>query len=111
LQECGNVPGGDRQIFQDLQHRDRFGNFKIKGLVGETIGYAFHAFDDVAVAALNIPAQRVVEGDGIGQGAQRGIGEAILVVNPFDQDLLQHLDGGAQSQPAGFACQSPEELE
>ena len=93
LQERGDVLSGGRQVLQDLEHRDRLGDLQRQGLVGEPVGNAFDPIDDVAVTALDVPAQRIVEGDGVGQGAQGVVGKAVLVVDPFDQDFLEHLDG------------------
>ena len=74
LQERGDVLSGGRQVLQDLEHRDRLGDLQRQGLVGEPVGNAFDPIDDVAVTALDVPAQRIVEGDGVGQGAQGVVG-------------------------------------
>jgi len=111
VQQAGDVLGGDRHVAQDLQDGHGLGHVNRQRRVEEVLPSLLDAAVDRGEGPTDIPLQRVVEGDGGGQPAQRLVGHRRLVARTLDQDVLDHLDGRAQADAAGGLGQRAQQVQ
>ena len=110
VHQAGDVAHRHRQVAQDLQDGHGLGDPLVQRGVGKANLHLADGLVEGGEGAADVLLQFIVEGDGGGQPAHRLIGHGLGAAFALEH-VLDHLDGGAQTDATGGLGQGAQQVQ
>ena len=111
MDQAGQVLERHRHIPENLQDGHGFGDVLMDGRIGAADERLLHGLMDRWKRSADILIERIIQGNGGCQPADRLIGHGAFSVPAFHKDILNHLDGRTQANAAGRFRQRSQKMQ